>query len=43
MFDSMGPGWTFVLISGIAVLFYVPGLLFVVKVGPKRRLMRAHD
>ena len=41
MFDSMGPGWTFVLIDGIAVLFYLPGMLYVLKVGPKRRLMRA--
>lgn len=41
MFDSMGPGWTFVLIDGIAVLFYLPGMFLVLKIGPKRRLMRA--
>ncbi|KAL1749018.1 major facilitator superfamily domain-containing protein [Schizophyllum fasciatum] len=43
IFDRIGTGWTFVLISGIATLFYFPGMLFVLRVGPKRRLMRASE
>ncbi|TRM65928.1 major facilitator superfamily domain-containing protein [Schizophyllum amplum] len=40
LLDSLGPGWTFVLLGGVCSVLFVPCIWFVLRVGPRWRERR---